>query len=46
MYIGFLNDIAFKFPTAISFVAGQPDEAFFEIEDNISKYNVFVEYVD
>jgi (S)-3,5-dihydroxyphenylglycine transaminase len=42
--IGFLNDVQYKFPDAISFVAGQPDEMFFDIENNLSKFNVFVEY--
>jgi (S)-3,5-dihydroxyphenylglycine transaminase len=40
--IGFLNDIQFKFPNAISFVAGQPDENFFDIENNLSKFDLFV----
>jgi len=43
--IGFLNDTQYKFPQAISLVAGQPDEAFFDIEDNISKFGVYVDYV-
>jgi len=43
--IGFLNDTQYKFPQAISLVAGQPDESFFDIEDNISKFGVYVEYV-
>jgi len=40
--IGFLNDIQYKFSTAISFVAGQPDENFFDIENNISKFDKYV----
>jgi (S)-3,5-dihydroxyphenylglycine transaminase len=43
--IGFLNDIQYKYPDAISFVAGQPDENFFEIEDHLSKFDVFVDHV-
>ncbi|QTE39758.1 aminotransferase class I/II-fold pyridoxal phosphate-dependent enzyme [Mucilaginibacter gossypii] len=43
--IGFLNDIQFKFPKAISFVAGQPDERFFEIEDNISRFGSYVTHM-
>jgi (S)-3,5-dihydroxyphenylglycine transaminase len=42
--IGFLNDIQYKFPEAISFVAGQPDEQFFEIEDHVKKLDTFVNY--
>ena len=41
--IGFLNDTQFKYPHAISFVAGQPDENFFDIEKNISKFNTYIE---
>lgn len=43
--IGFLNDIQFRFPKAISFVAGQPDENFFEIENHLSKFDLFVNHV-
>ncbi|HSH67751.1 MAG TPA: aminotransferase class I/II-fold pyridoxal phosphate-dependent enzyme [Bacteroidia bacterium] len=43
--IGFLNDIQYKFPKAISFVAGQPDERFFEIENHLSKVDLFVEHM-
>ncbi|NQX41021.1 phenylalanine-4-hydroxylase, monomeric form [Pedobacter steynii] len=43
--IGFLNDVQYKFPNAISFVAGQPDEDFFEIESNISKFEVYVTHL-
>lgn len=42
--IGFLNDIQYKFPQAISFVAGQPDEQFFEIESHLNKIDTFVDY--
>ena len=42
--IGFLNDVQFKFPNAISFVAGQPDEDFFEIEDHLAEFNTYVDY--
>jgi len=43
--IGFLNDSQFKYPSAISFVAGQPDENFFAVEDHLSKFDVFVDYM-
>ncbi|HVU95551.1 MAG TPA: aminotransferase class I/II-fold pyridoxal phosphate-dependent enzyme [Puia sp.] len=42
--IGFLNDIQYKFPDAVSFVAGQPDEEFFDIENQISKFDLFVNH--
>jgi monomeric phenylalanine-4-hydroxylase len=41
--IGFLNDTQFKYPDVISFVAGQPDENFFDIEKNISKFDTYIE---
>lgn len=41
--IGFLNETQFKYPKAISFVAGQPDENFFDIEKNLSKFDTFIE---
>ena len=43
--IGFLNDIQFKYPQATSFVAGQPDENFFEIENHISKFDSYVDHL-
>ncbi|MHA4812479.1 aminotransferase class I/II-fold pyridoxal phosphate-dependent enzyme [Flavitalea flava] len=43
--IGFLNDTQYKFPDAISFVAGQPDENFFDIENNLSKFGTYVDHV-
>lgn len=43
--IGFLNDMQYKYPKAISFVAGQPDENFFDIENNLSQFNTYVEYM-
>jgi (S)-3,5-dihydroxyphenylglycine transaminase len=43
--IGFLNDIQFKFPKAISFAAGQPDENYFEIESHLSKFDLFIDHV-
>ncbi|MEZ2338443.1 aminotransferase class I/II-fold pyridoxal phosphate-dependent enzyme [Mucilaginibacter sp. RCC_168] len=43
--IGFLNDVQFKFPKAISFAAGQPDENYFEIESHLSKFDLFVNHV-
>lgn len=42
--IGFLNDIQSKFPKAISFAAGQPDEQFFEIENHLSKMETFINH--
>ncbi|WP_160716649.1 phenylalanine 4-monooxygenase [Chitinophaga solisilvae] len=42
--IGFLNDTQFKYPEAISFVAGQPDERFFDIEDHIASFDTYVRY--
>jgi monomeric phenylalanine-4-hydroxylase len=42
--IGFLNDIQFRFPNAISFVAGQPDERFFDIEKKLSQFYTYVKY--
>ena len=43
--IGFLNDTQYKYPSAISFVAGQPDESFFDIKNNISKFDKYVEHI-
>lgn len=43
--IGFLNDVQFKFPKAISFAAGQPDENYFEIENHLSKFDLFINHV-
>lgn len=43
--IGFLNDIQYRFPKALSFVAGQPDENFFDITDHMSKFDVFVDHL-
>jgi len=43
--IGFLNDVQYKFPDAISFVAGQPDENFFDIENHLSKFHTFVNHL-
>ncbi|SKA44805.1 phenylalanine-4-hydroxylase, monomeric form [Chitinophaga eiseniae] len=42
--IGFLNDTQFKYPDAVSFVAGQPDERFFDIEDHIASFDTYVRY--
>lgn len=42
--IGFLNDIQFRFPDAYSFVAGQPDESFFNIEEQLLKFKTFVDH--
>ena len=42
--IGFLNGIQFNYPEAISFVAGQPDEDYFTIEDNMLKFQNYVDY--
>jgi monomeric phenylalanine-4-hydroxylase len=43
--IGFLNDIQYRYPKATSFVAGQPDENFFDIPDYLSKFDVFVDHM-
>jgi (S)-3,5-dihydroxyphenylglycine transaminase len=43
--IGFLNDIQYKFPQATSFVAGQPDESFFDIDNLMPKFDVFVDHL-
>jgi monomeric phenylalanine-4-hydroxylase len=43
--IGFLNDIQSEFPGAVSFVAGQPDESFFDLESHLSKFQVFVNHL-
>ena len=43
--IGFLNDVQHAIPDAISFVAGQPDESFFEVEYQMEKFELFVEYL-
>lgn len=43
--IGFLNDIQYRFPGAISFVAGQPDERFFNVEEYLSKFDTYVNYI-
>ncbi|HTI08342.1 MAG TPA: aminotransferase class I/II-fold pyridoxal phosphate-dependent enzyme [Puia sp.] len=43
--IGFLNDIQFKFPNAVSFVAGQPDERFFEIQHHLSGFDTYVQHM-
>lgn len=40
--IGFLNEIQFKHPGTISFVAGQPDENFFDIEKNMSRFGTYI----
>lgn len=42
--IGFLNDTQYKYPTAISFVAGQPDENFFSIEEHLQEFDTYVNY--
>jgi len=42
--IGFLNDIQYRFPNAVSFVAGQPDESFFNVRDCIAKADVYFDY--
>jgi monomeric phenylalanine-4-hydroxylase len=43
--IGLLNGIQFRFPDAISFVAGQPDKNFFEIENHLGKFTLFVDHI-
>lgn len=42
--IGYLNDIQYKFPDAVSFFAGQPDERLFEVEDHLSRFETYVEH--
>ncbi|ELR68463.1 hypothetical protein C900_00356 [Fulvivirga imtechensis AK7] len=44
--IGFLNDIQYKFPEAISFAAGQPDEKFFDVKDHIGKFDTYIDYLE
>lgn len=44
--IGFLNDTQYKFPKAISFVAGQPDENYFDIEENMAGFGTYVEQLE
>jgi monomeric phenylalanine-4-hydroxylase len=44
--IGFLNDTQFKFPRAISFVAGQPDERFFDVENSIAEFKTYVDHLE
>jgi (S)-3,5-dihydroxyphenylglycine transaminase len=41
----FLNDTAARYPKSISFVAGMPDESFFNVEDQLSAIQVFVDYL-
>jgi monomeric phenylalanine-4-hydroxylase len=43
--IGFLNDTQFRFPKAVSFVAGQPDENYFNVGDRIGKLAVYVNHI-
>lgn len=43
--IGFLNDVQYEFPQAISLAAGQPDENYFDIEDSLSKFEVYVNWM-
>ncbi len=43
--IGFLNDIQFKFPNAISFAAGQPDEHFFNVTHHMSKFDEYIRHM-
>jgi monomeric phenylalanine-4-hydroxylase len=43
--IGFLNDIQYKYPAAISFVAGQPDEQFFDIPYYLQKFDTYVDHM-
>jgi (S)-3,5-dihydroxyphenylglycine transaminase len=42
--IGFLNGIQFRYPDAISFAAGQPDETLFDVDKQMQKFDRFVEY--
>ncbi|MDH4471666.1 MAG: aminotransferase class I/II-fold pyridoxal phosphate-dependent enzyme [Fluviicola sp.] len=43
--IGFLNDMQYKYPEAISFVSGQPDETFFQIDTQLSSIEYYVDYL-
>lgn len=43
--IGFLNDIQYKFPKAISFAAGQPDENYFDLEGSLAAFDAYVNHV-
>ncbi|MGB3180601.1 MAG: aminotransferase class I/II-fold pyridoxal phosphate-dependent enzyme [Cyclobacteriaceae bacterium] len=44
--IGFLNDIQFRFPNAISLAAGQPDESYFRIEEIHEYFESYVDYLE
>ena len=43
--IGFLNDIQYQFPDAISFAAGQPEETFFYVDEQIKKFDLYVDHI-
>jgi len=43
--IGFLNDAQYKFPQAISFVAGQPDEQYFDLEDQVASIDTYLQHL-
>lgn len=44
--IGFLNDTQFKYPDAISFVAGQPDERYFDVENSVAEFQTYVDHLE
>lgn len=41
----FLNDTAARYPQSISFIAGMPDESFFDVEEHLSSLHFFVDYL-
>ena len=43
--IGFLNDVQYQYPDVVSFVAGQPDQEFFDVESSLQKFDEYVRYV-
>ncbi|HWK05368.1 MAG TPA: aminotransferase class I/II-fold pyridoxal phosphate-dependent enzyme [Puia sp.] len=40
----FLNDIQYRYPDAISFAAGQPDESLFDVDGHIKNIETFIQY--
>ncbi|MFA0961129.1 aminotransferase class I/II-fold pyridoxal phosphate-dependent enzyme [Roseivirga sp. BDSF3-8] len=44
--IGFLNDIQFKFPKAVSLAAGQPDESYFKIDEINEYFESYIDYLE
>jgi len=43
--LGFLNDIQYQYPDSISFAAGQPEEAFFHADEQIRKFDLYVDHI-